>query len=392
MNNSVSISNPLGDIAFPSNGYPHAGYHGGHRGWLQAERSFFEGWYFRITLERESFAFMYVIEESGRNDAGSGGDRSGGVMQVLGPGDELVWRSLPDARGFWADRTHLALGHWGGLSRQQALALVPRRLNEQEFFDRVPFGYQAGDRFNQGHFYLPDGDAIRWHYRIEPQIRYGSPQAEATMGWLSYLPVFEPGWQILLSRGDATGWIDWKGRRYDFVSAPAYAEKNWGGAFPLRWFWMQCNRFERIPSLSLTCAGGIRDVLGWQQSVGMVALHWHDVHWKDGKTGERFLKFVPENSRSRWRVSPWGQWEFEAESDRYRVSLLGHTDATATPVMVPTATGMAFECWDTTQGQLNLRVWERQGAGWSLLLEDCSEVAGLEVGGQGWDTEWVIQP
>lgn len=334
---------------------------------------------------------MYSMEESGNNDSGSGDDRSGGMMQVLGPGDELVWRSLPDARGFWANRHQLALGHWGGLRQPQASSMFPKRLSATDFFDRILFGYQAGDRFNQGHFHLPSGDTIRWQYRIEPQVRYGSPQPEATMGWLSYLSVFEPGWQILLARGEATGWLDWKGHRYDFVRAPAYAEKNWGGSFPLRWFWMQCNGFEHIPSLSLTCAGGIRDVLGWPQSVGMVALHWQDTHGKTGKNGKRFLKFVPDNSRCRWRVAPWGRWEFESNSDRYRVSLLGHTSVAATPVMVPTATGMAFDCWDTTQGQLNVRVWERQGTGWSLLLEDCSELAGLEVGGKGWDSEWAHQ-
>jgi len=30
----------------------------------------------------------------------------------------------------------------------------------------------------------------------------------------------------------ATGWIEWNGKRYEFTNAPAYSEKNWGGAFP----------------------------------------------------------------------------------------------------------------------------------------------------------------
>ncbi|MEM9567112.1 MAG: tocopherol cyclase family protein [Cyanobacteria bacterium P01_E01_bin.34] len=379
--------------SYPHDVYPHSGYHGGQQNGWPTQRNFFEGWYFRITLpqERDSFAFMYSIEEAGNSQSSSKrGDRSGGMMQVLGPGDELAWRSLPNAHGFWADTHQLALGHWGRLKQQQTSRIVPKQLSESEFFDRLVFGYQAGERFNQGYFHLPSGDPIRWSYRIEPQIRYGSPRSEATMGWLSYFPVFEPGWQVLLARGTATGWIDWKGHRYDFVRAPAYAEKNWGRAFPLRWFWMQCNGFERIPSLSLTCAGGIRDVLGWQQSVGMAALHWQGWPWGNGQEGERFLKFVPETSRSCWRVAPWGQWEFESESDRYRVSLRGHTEASPTPVMVPTATGMAFECWDTTQGHLSVKVWERQSFGWALLLEDCSEMAGLEVGGQSWETEWSI--
>lgn len=44
-----------------------------------------------------------------------------------------------------------------------------------------------------------------------------------------------------MSHGLSTGFIEWGGRRFDFVDAPTYAEKNWGGSFPKRWFWAQCN-------------------------------------------------------------------------------------------------------------------------------------------------------
>lgn len=32
--------------------------------------------------------------------------------------------------------------------------------------------------------------------------------------------------------------------RYEFQDAPAYAEKNWGGGFPSKWHWIQCNSFD----------------------------------------------------------------------------------------------------------------------------------------------------
>eukprot|EP00983_Pelagomonas_calceolata_P013373 428229-Pelagomonas_calceolata.AAC.1 len=40
-----------------------------------------------------------------------------------------------------------------------------------------------------------------------------------------------------MSQGSATGWFEWGGRRMEFVDAPAYAEKNWGGGFPSKWHW-----------------------------------------------------------------------------------------------------------------------------------------------------------
>lgn len=34
------------------------------------------------------------------------------------------------------------------------------------------------------------------------------------------------------------GWIEWDGERFEFENAPSYSEKNWGGAFPRKWFWV----------------------------------------------------------------------------------------------------------------------------------------------------------
>ena len=61
--------------------------------------------------------------------------------------------------------------------------------------------------------------------------------------------------QVLMAHGLATGWVDWGGRRYEFERAPAYAEKNWGGGFPRKWFWVQCNTFEGAPGTSVTAVG-----------------------------------------------------------------------------------------------------------------------------------------
>lgn len=63
------------------------------------------------------------------------------------------------------------------------------------------------------------------------------------------------GAQILMAQGRATGWIEWGGKRYDFADAPSYAEKNWGGGFPSRWFWVQCEAFDDEPDAALTSVG-----------------------------------------------------------------------------------------------------------------------------------------
>ena len=61
-----------------------------------------------------------------------------------------------------------------------------------------------------------------------------------------------------MALGEATGWLEWDGRRYDFEGASAYAEKNWGGGFPSKWFWVQCDAFPSGPAgerIALTSVG-----------------------------------------------------------------------------------------------------------------------------------------
>ena len=63
--------------------------------------------------------------------------------------------------------------------------------------------------------------------------------------------------QVMMAKGSATGFIEWGGRRYQFDNAPTYAEKNWGGGFPKKWFWIQCEDFKGAPRVALTAVGAL---------------------------------------------------------------------------------------------------------------------------------------
>lgn len=348
---------------------PHEGYH-----WDGSARRFFEGWYYRVSLPAlgQGFAFMYSIE-----DPIGGQEHSGGVAQILGPEDQHQWRSYPQVHGFWAGAERLALGHWGQVEEGEPFR-QPNYLDPSIFFDYVRSGYQATEHLNQGIFVDPiAGSEARWLYRIEPVYSYGIP-ARPTMGALSYLPVFEPGWQILMAHGLATGWIEWQGQRCRFERAPAYSEKNWGGAFPSKWFWLNCNDFSDVPDLALTCAGARRGVLWWQDEVAMISLHWQG----------RFLEWMPENSQIHWQVEPWGHWWVEADRGDYIVRLKGETERAGCPLLAPTLEGMQFACRDTLFGQITLQLWGKQGQVRSLELETRSWSGGLETGGGPWLEPW----
>ena len=343
---------------------PHSGYH-----WNGVDPDFFEGWYFRVTLPklRESFAFMYSIEDPlGKSD------RSGGAVQILGIDEEYLISSFPDPHKFWAAKDELALGHWG-----DKLAISPQLLSVAEFDRQITEGYQVTATLHQG--VLPAQDC-RWCYHTVHVYGWGQPQQtqQATAGLLSYLSIFEPGWQMLMAHGLATGWIEWRGKRYDFVNAPAYSEKNWGRSFPQKWFWVNCNSFEETVGLAITAGGGRRKVLWATEEVGMIGIHYRD----------RFYEFVPWNSQMSWQIQPWGEWKIQASNGDFEVELIGTTDSAGTMVSTPTEQGLVMCCRDTLKGVLSIDLRTRQG---KQIIKASSNNAGLEVGGTGWDRAWVIR-
>jgi tocopherol cyclase len=330
---------------------PHSGYH-----WDGSTRRFFEGWYFRVTLPEieQSFAFMYSID-----DPAGGQPQSGGAAQILGPDETYFCRTFPDVRQFWAWRRALELGHW----RQG------------------PEGYQATATHHQGRLRDPaSGEVVAWQYETTPVYGWGRPDRpqRATAGWLSYLPIFEPGWQILMAHGLATGWVTWQGQRYEFQQAPAYAEKNWGGAFPTKWFWLQCNAFTAEPDLALTAAAGIRQVLNRTEEIGLIGIHHRG----------QFYPFLSSETPLTWHVHPWGCWRMSAQTERYRLTLTGTAADQGNWVRVPTQSGLQFLCRDTTHGKLHLQLWNRQQPQ-IPLIDAYSDLAGLEVGGPPWAQAWV---
>jgi tocopherol cyclase len=352
---------------------PHSGYH-----WDGSDRRFFEGWYYRVTLPdcEQTFAFMYSIEDPIGNQPFSGGG-----AQILGANDEYLCRTFPDVSQFWAWRQALGLGHWRKAQPEieQPEIGQPRWL-EPETFDRlIPEGYQATATWHQGKLTDPGtGRSARWQYAIQPVYGWGDAMGrqQSTAGWLSQLQIFEPGWQILMAHGLSTGWIEWNGTRYSFENAPAYGEKNWGGAFPQKWFWLNCNAFESEPDLALTAGGGKRGVLWWMESVAMIGIHYRG----------KFYEFVPWNAEVEWEIHPWGAWKMRAQSDRYQVELLGTTMKPGTPLRAPTEQGLTICCRDTMNGNVTLTLRERFCS--QIILQASSSLCGLEIGGSDWGGVW----
>ncbi|KAK3005419.1 hypothetical protein RJ639_016322 [Escallonia herrerae] len=375
---------------------PHSGYH-----FDGSTRKFFEGWYFKVSIpeQRQNFCFMYSVENPvfrrklNRLEEAQHGPRFTGVgAQILGADDKYICQYTEESQNFWGSRRELMLGNT--FRAQKDMQPPSKEVLPQEFDRRVLEGFQVTPLWHQG-FIQDDGrtsyaetvKTARWKYSTRPIYGWGNlgSKQKATAGWLAAFPVFEPHWQICMAGGLSTGWIEWDGERFEFENAPSYSEKNWGGAFPRKWFWVQCNAFNGATGeVALTAAGGLRQLPGLSENFENAALI--GVHY-----GGIFYEFVPWNGVVNWEVSPWGYWYVSAENERHKVEVEATTKDPGTTLRAPTSeAGLAPACKDTCFADLRLQLWEKKkdGSQGKLIVDTTSNMAAVEVGGGPWFNTW----
>ncbi|CAK7353270.1 unnamed protein product [Dovyalis caffra] len=423
---------------------PHSGYH-----YDGTTRKFFEGWYFKVSIpeRKQSFCFMYSVENPAfpkkltALETLQHGPRSIGVgAQMLGANDKYICQFSEESQNFWGSRHELILGNT--FVAEKNMRPPTKEVPPQEFDKRILEGFQVSPIWHQG-FIRDDGSrgisnpflsdyvetvkTARWQYSTRPVYGWGNVGStqKSTAGWLAAFPVFEPHWQACMAGGLSTGinyscfcfvalfvdtvvsstvmevpcflgnnalgfdwiagWIEWGGERFEFKDAPSYSEKNWGGAFPRKWFWVQCNVFEGTSGeVALTAAGGLRQIPGVNvtfENAALIGVHYDGI----------FYEFVPWNGVVNWEISPWGYWYMAADNGTHLVELEATTKDLGTTLRAPTAeAGLAPACKDTCFGDLKLQIWERRfdGTKGKLILDVTSDMAAVEVGGGPWFNTW----
>ncbi|XP_024023854.1 tocopherol cyclase, chloroplastic [Morus notabilis] len=375
---------------------PHSGYH-----FDGTTRKFFEGWYFKVSIPetKQSFCFMYTVENPAFRrklspwEVAQDGPRFTGVgAQILGAYDKYICQFSEESQNFWGSRHELSLGNT--FTAEKGQTPPNKEFPPQEFNRRVVEGFQVTPLWNQG-FICDDGRSdyvdvvktVRWEYSTRPVFGWGDvgSKQKSTAGWLAAFPVFEPHWQICMAGGLSTGWIEWDGERFEFENAPSYCEKNWGGAFPRKWFWVQSNVFEGATGeVALTAAGGYRQIPGLTETFENAALV--GVHY-----GGKFYEFVPWNGVVSWEIAPWGYWHLAGENNTHMVELEATTQHSGTTLRAPTSeAGLAPVCKDTCFAVLKLQIWERKfdGSKGKIILDVTSDMAAAEVGGGPWFNTW----
>ncbi|XP_071702588.1 tocopherol cyclase, chloroplastic-like [Rutidosis leptorrhynchoides] len=375
---------------------PHSGYH-----FDGTRRNFFEGWYFKVSIpeQRQSFCFMYSVENPAFTkplntlEQLQCGPYSTGVgAQILGADDKYICQYTEESPNFWGSRHELMLGN--SFSVQKGQRPPNSEVPPQVFNRSVVEGFQVTPLWHQGCI-RDDGRTnyanivknARWEYSTRPVYGWGDvgSKQKSTAGWLAAFPVFEPHWQICMAGGLSTGWIEWGDERYEFQNAPSYCEKNWGGGFPRKWFWVQCNVFKGASGeVGLTCGGGLRQLPGLNETFENAALI--GVHF-----GGIFYEFVPWNGSVEWEIAQWGYWHVTANNETHKVELEASTKDPGTTLRAPTTeAGLAPACKDTCFADLTLKLWEKgsDGSKGKLILDVTSNMAAVEVGGGPWFNTW----
>jgi len=300
--------------------------------------SFFEGWYVRCILPdlSASFAFMFSVEASGV-----------ATIQVAGCDDEVHFHQLADITGFRASTKSLRMQHWDGDG--------------------------CGYELSSGGCCGVISGGISWMIRYSALNSWGdrdSAYSRCTATRLSRLRAFEPGWQVLVAHGvGLNGVINYGGKSYALDGCRIYIEKNWGRSFPSKWWWLQANAFPSIPDLSITAVGATRTVINWEETVGMIAIHYRGT----------LYEFANWNSDVNWEVK-WGEWSAEAKScSGYLARVCARTEENGVWVRGPTKNGMIPNVRDAMNGRLTVSLSDPDGN--FLLKQVVCSTAQVEIGG-----------
>ncbi len=396
---------------------PHSGRHflpshPAFRRKLKRRRRFTEGWYYRLTLPDEniSFAFIISIEDPGMKKS----DLKLACIQVIGPSNGYLVQADRDDTKFWAWKHQQGLGYTFEYKSDPPDDDCVTAMDPDEWRETVKSGFQVLPSRLMGKIHGHDGTKggvlkgqgnpgfCHFDFTFTPLCGWGDADGEqkSTAGWLASFAVFEPHWQVTTADARATGTVTWQNTTYNFQNAPFYAEKNWGAALPIKWYWTQCNSFDGFmssgePQLSVTAGGGIRQTPIGKESLGMICVHYNGT----------FYEAVPWTGIMEWQVTPWGSWILNGNcttGDRpFQVEFTCKVNPEENPGLIfraPTPDeGMVYFCRDTFEANCVLSLWELVWDDYSksfvrkeppLINAAKSHQGGAEIGGGPWWDTW----
>jgi hypothetical protein len=285
-----------------------------------------EGYFWRFTQRSSGHVAIVMCGVNRSRD----GERWAFVGLAAHPGGFFRWAALQDARA-----------------------------------DTAGYGVRAGEAFSAGpdHVRLDLGADCRLTAELAAPIAWPR-RAYGGLGGAHALPGLSQYWHPHLFAADVRGRVTAGAQSFSLDGAGAYAEKNWGGGFPDRWWWGQAHDFG--DQVSVAFAGG-------PVGIGRARLHaTAAVVRLDGTV----LRCRPPAAVALGN----GAWRLRAHAGAHRVEIEGAADpatAHALTVPLPEERRAVDRSHHHLAGDLRVHV-RRRGR---TVFAGESALAGLERGG-----------
>ncbi len=178
--------------------------------YLDINKNYFEGWYFKNTNHEEGISFIPGINIDNKNKKA--------FIQVI----------TNDTSYF-----------------------VNYNIDEFEF-SHNPFCIKIGNNiFSRDSIHIDIKDDSQ-NLKVNGNIKYSNTKNIKTnifkpniMGPFSYIPYMECNHAILSMKNNISGYIDINNKEINFNNSNGYIEKDWGYSFPKSYIWCQGNNFQK---------------------------------------------------------------------------------------------------------------------------------------------------
>ena len=135
-----------------------------------------------------------------------------------------------------ASRTYVGMGDFSSNQICEEVRPVQDFKAEYEATDIQVGPHFATDGRIQGKINCPDGSAVAWNLRVDPEWNFNA------MGWGMFIrDLSNIFWYPAQASAWMSGWIETHGQRIHINEAPAYQDRNWGSSFPKWWVWLVAN-------------------------------------------------------------------------------------------------------------------------------------------------------
>ena len=182
----------------------------------------FEGWYFKISFEGDTYAFIPGIFH------GDSKMEPHSFIQVL-DGQSAAYDYIMFPAGYFKPDAHSLV-----------LNIGENRFSLSQIILKLDCSLGKIDAN------LKLSGLIRWNNSKNPS---------RSMGFYNFIPFMECYSQVCAMDMLVSGQISINYKSYNIENGRGYIEKNWGSQFPISWLWVQSNNFS-TPAVSLSASVG----------------------------------------------------------------------------------------------------------------------------------------